>query len=181
MRIHTLTLLALAILAPALAEARKADFPERITNGPVDLVKIGEGTFRWMFLKVYEGALYLDNRRPDADPLEDVAKCLELRYSLGLTAKQFRESGDGILEKNIGEDGMARFKGQLDRINAAYRDVEKGDRYALLYYPGEGTTLKLNGRPLVTVEGADFAAAYFSIWLGDNPAKASFREDLLGR
>lgn len=43
------------------------------------------------------------------------------------------------------------------------------DRYSLTYMPGVGTELALNDNPLGVIDGADFAAAYFRIWLGDHP------------
>ena len=70
---------------------------------------------------------------------------------------------------------------KLPGPDGTLRDVQKGDRYALTYVPGAGTTLALNGRPLGTIEGADFAAALFTIWLGTkDPMDASFRLALLG-
>ena len=61
-----------------------------------------------------------------------------------------------------------------------YRDVEEGDRYRLTYSPGVGTTVALNGEPLGTIPGADFAADYFGIWLGEEPLDRSFRDQVLG-
>ena len=60
-----------------------------------------------------------------------------------------------------------------------YRDVEPGDRYRLTYEPGRGTTLSHNGQRLGTIEGADFAADYFGLWLGADPLSESFRDELL--
>ncbi|MDD1633559.1 MAG: chalcone isomerase family protein, partial [Methylococcaceae bacterium] len=64
--------------------------------------------------------------------------------------------------------------------NRLYRDVKEGDRYALDYAPGKGTTLSLNGSPLGTIEGADFAAAYYAIWLGAKPISDTMRDELTG-
>ena len=133
-----------------------------------------------MFIKVYDGVLYMDSCQSGADPLTDVAKCLELAYSVGLSAEDFQESGNAILKRNVDQTTWEGLQDRLAMLNAAYQSVEKGDRYALAYLPGQGTTLKLNGVPLVTIEGADFANAYFSIWLGEDAAKKSFRDDLLG-
>ena len=63
--------------------------------------------------------------------------------------------------------------------DALYEDVEPGDRYALTYAPGVGTELALNGRRLGVLEGADFSAALFSIWIGDEPLDESLRDQLL--
>lgn len=155
-------------------------FPQLIQYPSVELQKVGEGTFRWMLLKVYEGALYLDASALAEDPLADVAKCLELRYLVGISADDFRKSGNAILRKNVDETTWQSLQERLGRLNAVYRDVGRDDQYRLLYLPGEGTTLMLNEERLVTIEGADFAKAYFSIWLGENPVKGSFRNALMG-
>ncbi|MEJ2519407.1 MAG: chalcone isomerase family protein [Desulfuromonadales bacterium] len=55
-----------------------------------------------------------------------------------------------------------------------------GDRYRLIYRPGTGTELRLNDRRLGTIPGDDFAVAYFSLWLGEQPIDKRFRDRLLG-
>ena len=79
----------------------------------------------------------------------------------------------------IMEPELERLRGRLERLNAAYRDVKPGDRYALTYLPGRGTELSLNGSPLTVIEGADFAAAYFGIWLGRRPIDEKLKRELL--
>lgn len=176
-----LPLLTLATLPhTALAQPGSDTFPPTVEAGPTQLVKVGEGTFRWMFIRVYNGSFYMDGAQRQADPLSDVAKRLELAYRIGISAEDFRKSGNEILTRNCAPEELAALQERLDRLNAAYQPVAAGDRYALTYVPGEGTTLSLNGNPLVTVEGADFAKAYFSIWLGQDPVKEDFRQDLLG-
>jgi hypothetical protein len=64
-------------------------------------------------------------------------------------------------------------------MSALYEDVVAGDRYALTYRPDLGTELSKNGRHLRTIPGADFAAAYFGIWLGDAPLDDALRDQLL--
>ena len=68
---------------------------------------------------------------------------------------------------------------KIDELNALYRDVNAGDRYSLTYLPSWGTELALNGRPLGRVEGADFGAAVFAIWLGPSPVDRGLRRALL--
>lgn len=68
---------------------------------------------------------------------------------------------------------------RIDKHNALYRDVQPKDRYSLTYLPGKGTELALNGEPLGTIEGADFARALYAMWLGDKPMNASFKRQLL--
>jgi hypothetical protein len=44
-----------------------------------------------------------------------------------------------------------------------------------------GTELALNGVPRGVIQGADFAAAIFSLWLGDQPIDERFKRSLLGK
>ena len=67
---------------------------------------------------------------------------------------------------------------RIDAINALYEDVGPGDRYALTYLPGRGTELSRNGVSKGIIEGADFAAAYFKIWLGRKVARPELRDAL---
>lgn len=179
------TLLSLAsflavVLVPLHTSAESPAFPPTINLQETELVKVGEGSYSWMWFKLYDGALYLEDEHRDADPLGDRIRRLELAYARDLKADAFRESGRRILEDSLSSAEWVEIKERLERLHAAFQPVKAGDRYALTYLPGEGTTLSLNGVPLVTIPGADFARAYFSIWLGENPAKAAFRDQLLG-
>jgi hypothetical protein len=73
-----------------------------------------------------------------------------------------------------------QLRSRIDYHNSLYEDVQPGDRYSLTYIPGKGTELALNGEPKGTIEGADFAAAVFSIWLGPEPINESFKRHILG-
>ena len=99
----------------------------------------------------------------------------------GFTAAEIIKGGEALLARNVKADALVSLRERLELINRAYRDVREGDSYTLTYVPGKGTTLRLNGSPLVTVPGHDFAAAYFRIWLGDDPISKSMRDTLLGR
>lgn len=178
-RLAACLLLAFATGFPAFLHAAEPSFDETVTVNETTLQRVGTGSFSWMFFKVYDGAYYQDAQNPRQPPLDNVAKRLVLQYHRKLTAEQFRKSGNGFLEKNLDPQTLDSLRDRLRKLNDAYKDVQKGDRYALTYLPGHGTTLALNGQPLVTIKGQDFARAYFSIWLGEDPVKASFRDQLL--
>jgi hypothetical protein len=125
-------------------------------------------------------ALYL---APGADPsrvLEDVPKRLEIQYLRSFTADQFRKATEVKIAENVDAETLERLRPRIDELNALYRNVEQGDRYALTYLPGKGTELSYNGRPLGRVEGAEFASAVFSIWLGSAPVDEGLKRELLG-
>ena len=141
----------------------------------------GAGILRYMvFIKAYAGALYLPEGIRSEMALSDVPKVLEVEYFHALKGKDFGPATIEGMAKNVTQETLASLKGQIDYHNSLYVDVVPGDRYSLSYTPGHGTVLALNGKPLGTIEGADFAAALFSIWLGPNPADADFKAALLG-
>jgi hypothetical protein len=141
----------------------------------------GTGRLVWMRLvTVYDAALYLPLDIAARDVLTDVPKQLELSYHVSIEGHKFGESATPFLEKNVPKEALAKLKPRIEQLNKLYRDVKEGDRYALTYAPGKGTTLSLNNTPLGTIEGADFAAAYYAIWLGAKPISDSMRDELIG-
>lgn len=162
------------------AEIEDVSFPDVVRAGDRELPLRGLGLLRYRIVfRGYVGALYLPAQIPSARVLDDVPKALELRYFWSIEGKLFGDAAAEVLERTRNEGEMAALQERLDRINTLYRDVEPGDRYRLTYVPGEGMTLALNGETLGTIPGADFAAAYFSIWLGEEPIDEGFRDKLL--
>ena len=140
------------------------------------------GLLRWkMVFRGYVAALCLGQGLSPDDWSADVPKRLELVYFWPIAGQAFGRTGEEILARNVSAEEMARLRTRLDRIASLYPDVRAGDRLSLTYMPGIGSELAANGKVLGTVEGADFAAAYFAIWLGRKPMSAPLRDRLLGR
>ncbi|MGM0672848.1 MAG: chalcone isomerase family protein [Pseudomonadota bacterium] len=139
--------------------------------------------YRYTVFRVYVGALYVpEDVAPEAVLTADVPKRLELEYLRAISADDFRKSGNRLLEDQQDAETLAALADRLETFNAAYRDMEAGDRYALEYRPGHGTRLLQNGTPLVEVSGRDFAEAYFGIWLHpEDPLSRRFRDILIGQ
>ena len=143
---------------------------------------VGETTFKWLsMLKVYDARLHLGAGENPSRVFSDVPVRLQLVYHRGFTAAEIIKGGDALLARNVSATDLSALRDRLEILNKAYKDVRPGDDYVLTYVPGKGTTLRLNGSPLVTVPGRDFASAYFRIWLGDDPISAPMRDSLLGR
>jgi hypothetical protein len=132
-----------------------------------------------VLFKGYVAGLYLGAGVAAEEALADVAKRLELSYFWSINGADFGKAADEILARNVDSDTLARLRPRLERINALYETVNPGDRYALTYVPGLGTELTLNGRSKGIIPGADFAAAYFRIWLGDRSIDTALRDQLL--
>ena len=156
--------------------------PDELSEDGARFVLVGATTFRWMsIIKVYDARLHLGAGEPPTKVFADIPVRLQLTYHRGFTAAEIIKGGDTLLARNVKAETLVSLRERLELINRAYRDVREGDSYTLTYVPGKGTTLRLNGSPLVTVPGHDFAAAYFRIWLGDDPISESMRDALLGR
>jgi hypothetical protein len=182
--------LALAVLVPPVwlgtpASAKEIEgvrFADEIRAGATGLRLNDVGLMRYRYvIKAYVAALYLGEGVPSAELLADVPKRLEIEYFYGIQAPGFVQATNRGIADNVSPETLAALRPRIDRLNALYRDVKPGDRYTLTYLPGTGTELALNGTPLGTVEGADFATAVFSIWLGPRAIDASLKAQLLGR
>lgn len=175
---------AMLSLAPAwravAATIEGVQFAESFRAGNVDLRLHGTGLLR--YLKVFKGyvaALYLPEGEKAEQAVVSGARRLELSYFWDIKGTDFATAGDKILADNVDRALVEQLRPRLERMNALYRDVKPGDRYALTYVPGVGTELSLNGTPLGTIEGEDFARAYFSIWFGEKPIDLALKRQLL--
>ena len=175
-------ILLLALPASAMVRISGIEFAPSVTIGDAEVPLRGGGLFRYaVVFRVYTGALYAPVEIPASEILDtDAPKRLELHYLMTISGDDFRRSGNALLEKQQPPAVLASLADRLETFNAAYRDVEPGDRYALEYHPDFGTRLLKNGEELVRVPGRDFARVYFGIWLDpQEPLSARFRDDLL--
>ncbi len=141
----------------------------------------GVGLLRYWGFKAYVGALYLAEGASVDDVMSDTGKRLELEYFRSIKGKDFGPATNKSIAKNVDPKTFDRLRPQIEFHNSLYQDVQPGDRYSLTYVPGRGTELALNGEPKGIIEGAEFAAAVFSIWLGPKPMNETFKKQILGR
>ena len=181
-------ILRLAILAailplPAYANttASGATFDNIVVQDRKELKITGTGMLTYLAIfKVYNAAFYLESGATLDEVLDDKAKRFEVAYLRSFDGEDFGEATYKALRKSISAEEIERLRPRIDYHNSLYESVAPGDRYAVTYIPGKGTELARNGKAVGVIEGADFAAALFSIWVGDNPIDQNFRQDLLG-
>ena len=163
-------LVLLARIAGA-AEIEGITFPERTENRGSTFTLHNVALLRWKIVfKAYVAAIYHDTNAARFELAGDTPKRLTINYFYGFTPAQFAQATlDGI--------ALNRTPAQVTALRP--RIVQPNDQYALTYIPGKGTELTLNGKPLGAVDGADFAAAMFDIWLGPNPISTTFRDQIL--
>jgi hypothetical protein len=174
---------AVFLIAPQVnsAEIEGVYFEDSVNVDGTELTVRGAGLFRYLgFLKAYVGALYVEEGVPTDAVLEDTAKRLEIEYFYAIKGEDFGPATDKVIVKNTDLKTIERLRPKIDYHNSLYEDVQPGDRYSLTYIPGKGTELALNGNPIGSIEGADFASAIYAMWLGEDPMNKSFRKQLLG-
>lgn len=139
----------------------------------------GAGILERYFIKGYAAALYLGEGVSSERALDDIPRRIEIEYFRAIPAEAFVSATVKGVLRNVDPKTHARIRGSVGRINGLYQDVVPGDRYALTYIPGFGTELSLNGKPQGVVEGAEFSAALFGIWIGAAALDDGLRDELL--
>jgi hypothetical protein len=155
------------------------EFVEAVDAGPARLVLKGVGLCKRLVWKAYAGALYMEAGTDPRRVLEDVPKRLELEYFRHIPASAMATGTERGVAANAAAETVARFRRDLDRLKALYRDVRRGDRYALNYVPGKGMWLELNGERQGSFADPDLARAVFAVWLGERPLDAAFKRGVL--
>ena len=162
------------------AEIEGVSFAPKHLVDQTELRLNGTGLMRHrVVFKAFVAGLYLEAGAEPTKSLADVPKRLEIHYFWSIAGKDFAKAADAVLADAFDEETLAALKPRIAKMNSLYKDVRPGDRYSLTYLPGRGTRLELNGKTLGMVEGSDFAAVYFAIWLGERPMSEAFRDQLL--
>jgi hypothetical protein len=148
-------------------------------NTTLELSGVGELKYLG-FVKLYDGALYLPAGTDNRQVLENIPKRLEVRYVRSFKAKDFGPATIAGIKRNVSPETYSRLASRIAYHNGLYEDIAPGDRVSLTYIPAVGTQLEINGTTKGTIQGADFAQALFSMWLGEKPFDKSFKKALLG-
>lgn len=166
-------------LAQEPVQVADTTFEQQVNIGAESVEIAGTGIITWLFFDVAAGALYLPKGMTYDQWNGNASKRLELTYFYEVTNSDFVEAAWEGLNGNLTSQQLEALKPRIEQLHQNYQTVSPGDRYALTYIPGKGTSLALNGKLLVTIEGDDFAESYFKIWLGENAMNRRFRNQIL--
>ena len=171
-----------AIVASAV-EIGGVTLPDTMVVGSHQLVLNGAGLRKKFFVKVYAAGLYLRARTGDAQAIiaadDPMAVRMEFIYDGVSPEKLVAAWNEGFANATGGD--LSPIQPQVQQFDALFTEAaRKGDVYQLLYTPGEGVQVEMNGRTVGTIPGLAFKRALFAIWLGDTPADRSLKEGMLG-
>jgi hypothetical protein len=138
----------------------------------------GEGTFRWFGLKIYDAQLWVGEKGYVEQAPYSEKFALNLRYARSLYGAKIAEaSRDEMLKLGLGtEQQRANWQADMEKL---FPEVDEGTQLTGVYLPGEGARFYLDGKPLGEIRDAEFARAFFAIWLDANTSAQKLRTALL--
>lgn len=179
---------ACVLILASLAQARMiagVDMEETFKAEGTSLILNGAGIREKFFTNIYVAGLYLKEKSSDYTKImnEDESMAIRIKITSKLiTAERFKEACEEGFERTTnGNTAPLRPK-----INMAYtafaQKFNVGDVYDLVYIKGSGTSFYKNGNFITKVEGLDFKAALFGIWIIDKPSHKNekLRRGMLG-
>jgi hypothetical protein len=130
---------------------------------------------------VYVAGLYLSQRSSDPAAIlrANEPKRIHLVPVRDVDRGQIVEAMKEGFEKNVPAQ-VAGLRAKIEQFTAWLPDFRKGTSATLTYLPSRGVEVAVNGVVKGTIEGSDFSAALFSLWIGPNPPNASLKQGLLG-
>ena len=149
--------------------------PQPVLQDVPSLTPRGEGVMRFFGLKVYDVRLWTA-MKPHAhhEPF-----ALELVYDMSF-------KGADIAERSIkemrgqghrDEEKLKRWGAEMARI---FPDIRQGDTLIGVSIPGKGARFYNREKFIATVADAEFARAFFDIWLSEKTSAPHVRVKLLG-
>ncbi len=160
------------------------EMPEKLKSNGTQLVLNGAGVREKFFLDLYVGGLYLTKKIKN--PLKVINSkdnmAIRLHIVSGMiTSKKMKNAVNEGFE-NSTKDKIAPIKKEIDKFVAVFKDeINEGDIFEMVYDDSLGTKIIKNGKISTTIKGLKFKKALFGIWLCDDPAQESLKEEMLGK
>ena len=151
------------------------------------LVLNGAGIRYKFVVKVYTAGLYLTHKAGTTQ--EALAapgpKRIHIQMLREIDANELGKLFTKGMEANAPrEEFVKSINGvlKLSEVFASRKQLNSGDNFSVDFVPGVGSTLLLNGKPLMSdpIKEPEFFTALLRIWLGDKPADDGLKDALLG-
>lgn len=181
-RLFCLLVLMLFSVASSL-NADEFEAPREVRIGDAVLVLNGSGLRNRMFIDLYIGSLYLSRKDSDAKSVIESDEPMAIRLSIVssiITAEKLRDATlDGF--QSVLDDTVT-LDDRIEQFLGAFAEpVEVGDSFLLSWNVSVNMLqVRRNDVLVEQVEGLDFKQALFAIWLGDDPAQKSLKDEMLG-
>ena len=154
-----LLMLSVTVQANEAERLRQAGFPAQ-SHG---LALKNQVVLTYLWADVYAAALYAPadvSARLAWEQQKDIR--VELYYFRDIDRSDVIKAANTTLKR---QQVSARLNPEVDALHARFRDIQKGDRYALNFRRGRGLNLEINGAVAFSSPDDGLAKAYLGIWL----------------
>jgi Chalcone isomerase-like len=143
---------------------------------PADWRVQGQGEMRWFGFRLYDASLWAPGGRWQAD----ASYALELRYARDIPSKRLVQASIEEMQRlgTADETRLTRWKTDLERV---FPDVRSGDVIVGMHLPSGGAEFYHQGKLTGRIDDAEFARAFFAIWLDERTREPGLRKRLLGQ
>ncbi len=177
----------LIILCAAFLCLVQAPFSARaedITVGGKTLKMLGSGLREFLFIDIYTLSAFSESG--DCSPGKIVysseVKSMHLKMMRDIPAERLKDNLRGTFEKNMPEKGdIEGLKKKIDDFLGRFKnDFKSGANVEINYIPGQGTTVRENGKAIgAAVLGKDFAELVWRSYFGSKSAAPGLKSDIL--
>ena len=150
--------------------------PAYILTEVPQAVMQGQGTYRWFGLSIYDATLWTGPGGWSDQLKQKIA--LDLRYSRSLLGRKIAEASLQEIEK-LQRGSVSQRQIWLQQLIALFPDVKEGSLITGIWVPNEAARFYLDGKWLGEIRDADFANAFFAIWLDPHTSAPDLRNKLL--
>lgn len=172
--------LAVAVLIGRSLCLTKPSAPGSEVMGKESMVQLGSALKRFLMFRVVAVDLYVAKGYKAEDVLDDIPKRIEVNYFVDIPKHELHRATLSGIEKNLAKKQLIDLMPKIQQINSYYPSVQPGDQIAVTYLPQVGSKVEVNGQLKGIIAGEDFARAFFSIWVGQNPVDERAKRQLLG-
>ena len=185
-KIILILILTASITTSSLIQAKQIggiEMPNKLKVENTELILNGAGLREKWFFDLYVGGLYLTKKMKNAVPImnskEDMAIRLHIISSL-ITSKKMKNAVNEGFE-NATNDNIAPIKKEINEFVDVFKDeIQENDIFEMIYVDSLGTKILKNNKLMTTIKGLKFKKALFGIWLCNDPAQDSLKEEMLG-
>jgi hypothetical protein len=165
------------LLAVGGAYAQTAKLPGAVADiaETKTLTQRGQAVMRFFGLKVYDIRLWT----PGKPHRDDEIFALELVYDLGLKGAEIAKRSADEMRK-IGYTDEAKLKRWVEGMTNIFPDVKPGDTLVGVSIPGKEARFYSKDQFIAAIPDAEFARAFFGIWLSEKTSEPKLRDRLLG-
>lgn len=155
--------------------------PNTLKSGDVELNLNGAGVRTKYFLDLYVGGLYTINKSSDAKNIIDADEKMGIRLHIVSSLITSEKMEDATREGFENYGSKSDISKEIETfINVFKEKINTDDIFELIYSPTTGVEVYKNNKLATTITGVEFKKALFGIWLGNNPAQASLKSEMLG-